>query len=91
MVHRYSSEQYKHSKLELLVHLLSDIDTVTERALQQSKPLPVFGGWGELAAMVAPDGLKRLVCRAWQTACGNGWTRRICPGHSSLATLWAGR
>ena len=56
MVHRYSSEQYKHSKLELLVHLLSDIDTVTERALQQSKPLPVFGGWGELAAMVAPDG-----------------------------------
>ena len=56
MVSRYSSEQYMHSKLELIVHLLSDVDAITRKARNDGKTLPSRGGWGELAAMIAPSG-----------------------------------
>ena len=56
MVSRYSSEQYMHSKLELLVHLLSDVDTISKKARDSGTTLPFRGGWGELAAMIAPSG-----------------------------------
>ena len=56
MVSRYSSEQYMHSKLELLVFLLSDMDTISKKARDSGRTLPFRGGWGELAAMIAPSG-----------------------------------
>ena len=52
MVARYSSEQYRDSKLELLVHLLSDVDIIISKARAAKQQLPFRGGWGELRALI---------------------------------------
>ena len=58
MVARYSSEQYRDSKLELLVRLLSDVERILEAARQGTVTLPARGGWGELAAILSTPGRK---------------------------------
>ena len=53
MVSRYSSEQYMHSKLELLVPSVgrsctcspTDVDAIVKKARDDGKMLPFRGGW----------------------------------------------
>ena len=81
MVSRYSSEQYMHSKLELLVPSVgrsctcspTDVDAIVKKARDDGKMLPFRGGWGELAAMIAPSG---KLARAYTPFRYNTRTRR---------------
>jgi hypothetical protein len=58
MVTRYSSEVLERKRLDLLVKILRDIDTVLAHADQRGVTLPVSGGWGDLSALLLPSGAK---------------------------------